>query len=461
MKTQIQTIAPVCLLAFLAGCAQESPAPRPTSAALPPEIKSFIAAKEQAARSLAAKVNAKLPRDVADYFRAAQAGNWQQASNTFAGASRRLYDAPPVENSAALQAVRQPMIETHIALEYYTQAQPKYATAFGRDIIASIPAGSIYFGGTDPGRGLVTALSKSHTEGDPFFTITQNALADASYLDYVRQMYGPRIYVPTPEDYQSAFQAYLSDAQQRLEHDQKFPNEPKQIRPGEEIKIVGGRVQVSGQVAVMSINALLARTIFENNAQREFYVEQSFPLEWMYPHLEPHGLILKLNRAPLDQIPSAAVKRDAEFWSARMKPMVGDWLKEDTAVSEVCDFIERVFVRKDLKGFTGDPAFVGDPYSCKAFSKLRSSIAGVYHWRGVGAKDDAERKRMNRAADFAFRQALALCPYSPEVVERYVRALADDGRMADALRVAQVAVKFPETKAQAEQLIKELTSRKN
>jgi hypothetical protein len=257
-----------------------------------------------------------------------------------------------------------------------------------------------------------------------------------------------------------AFEAYLSDAQRRLEHDQKFPTEPKQVKPGEEIKIVGGRVQVSGQVSVMGINALLARIIFDKNPQPEFYVEQSFPLDWMYPHLEPHGLIMKLNRAPLDQISPATVKRDEEYWSGYMKPLVGDWLKEDTTVTELCAFIERVFVRKDLKGFAGDPAFVSDPYACKAFSKLRGSIAGVYSWRAVNTKDEAERKRMNRAAEFAFRQALALCPYSPEVVGRYVRALADNGRVEDALRVARVAVNFPETRALAEQLIKELASKK-
>lgn len=258
------------------------------------------------------------------------------------------------------------------------------------------------------------------------------------------------------ENSQAAFQEYLSDAQRRLEHDRKFPGEPRQVKPGEDIKVVENRVQVSGLVAVMSINALLAKVIFDKNPRPEFYVEESFPLDWMYPHLEPHGLIMKLNREPLEKLSPEAVERDQEFWSGRKKPRVGDWLKEDTTVSEVCDFIDRVFVRKDLKEFAGDPAYAGDAYACKAFSRLRSSIAGVYHWRGVNAKDEAERKRMKRAADFAFRQALALCPYSPEAVFRYVSALVNDSRVDDALRVARVAVKFPDNEAQATRLIREL-----
>ena len=52
----------------------------------------------------------------------------------------------------------------------------KYAIAFGNDIIQSIPDGSIYFGGTDPGRFVVTALMESHADGKPFFTLSQNPL---------------------------------------------------------------------------------------------------------------------------------------------------------------------------------------------------------------------------------------------------------------------------------------------
>ena len=61
---------------------------------------------------------------------------------------------------------------------------------YANDIIASIPPGSIYFGGTDPGRFLITAMEKSQVNADPFFLLTQNALADGNYLDYLRSMYG-------------------------------------------------------------------------------------------------------------------------------------------------------------------------------------------------------------------------------------------------------------------------------
>src|SRR5580693_2923612 len=100
-------------------------------------------------------------------------------------------------------------------------------------------------------------------------------------------------------------------------------------------------------------------------------------------------------------------------------------------------------MKKDLSGFTGDPQFVKNEYSCRMFSKLRSSIGGLYAWRAQHAADAGERSRMNDAADFAFRQAFALCPYSPEAVYRYVNLLLSEGRTADAILVAETAAKMP------------------
>jgi hypothetical protein len=123
--------------------------------------------------------------------------------------------------------------EVGAALEAFAEGDEKYAIAFARDIINSIPPGSIYFGGTDSGRFLVTALSRSHVNGAPFFTITQNGLADQrSYLRYVRGMYGNRIYVPTDDDATKARNEYEQDARRRQ-------SEGK-LLPGEILEEVGG-----------------------------------------------------------------------------------------------------------------------------------------------------------------------------------------------------------------------------
>src|SRR6266540_1036702 len=96
----------------------------------------------------------------------------------------------------------------------------------------------------------------------------------------------------------------------RFDHDRNSPSEPRQLKPGEDVTIVDNRVQVRGQVAVMAINGLLTKVIFDKNPERELYVEESFPLDWMYPHLTPHGLIMKINREPVPSIPPEIVAKD-------------------------------------------------------------------------------------------------------------------------------------------------------
>ena len=318
----------------------------------------------------------------------------------------------------------------------FNEGDEKYSAAFGNDVIASIPPGSIYFGGTDPGRFIVTALQKSQTGGDPFFSLTQNAFADGAYLDYLRSMYGEKIYIPTSEDSEKCFQAYKEDAQNRLQN--------HQLKPGEDVsQDSNGQLKISGQVAVMEINGLMAKVVFDKNTNRECYIEESYPLDWMYPYLEPHGLIMKINRQPLPELSDEVVHNDSDYWKKYVTPMIGGWLNRDTAVKEVAAFAEKVYVKKDLSGFKGDPQFVQNEYSCRMYSKLRSSIAGLYAWRAQHAIDAGEKKRMNDAADFAFRQAWALCPYSPESVFRYVNLLLSENRVADALLVAETAGKMP------------------
>jgi hypothetical protein len=255
----------------------------------------------------------------------------------------------------------------------------KYAIAFGKDIIQSIPDGSIYFGGTDPGRFVVTALMESHADGKPFFMLSQNPLPDVTYLHYLRSMYGGKIYIPTDEDLQKSFQDYTADAQRRLAHDRQFPDEPKQLKPGEDVKLdTNGQIQMSGHMNVIGIRELLTKTIFDQNPGRDFYVEESFPLDWMQPYLEPHGLILKINRQPAPELSDEIVQRDSDYWTKYVTPMIGGWLKPDTTLEETAAFVEKIQVKKDLSGFAGDPQFVQNEYWCKNFSKLRSSIGGLY-----------------------------------------------------------------------------------
>jgi len=271
------------------------------------------------------------------------------------------------------------------------------------------------------------------------------------------------ILIATPDDSQRCFNDYLQDAQRRLKMN------PPQIRPGEDVHLVdssdGQKVQVSGQVAVMSINGLITKVMFDKNPENEFYVEESFPLEWMYPHLTPFGIIMKIERKPLPYLTEDILQRDHQFWSDFSERLIGNWITYDTPVKDIVKFAEETYLRHNFANFKGDLKFARDDQAQKAFSKLRSSIAGVYAWRigevssqlamllgrppqeqaalrGEIARLTALKDRMIKETDFAFRQAFAFCPYSPEAVFRYCQLLMTLQRFEDAYQIMETCRKL-------------------
>lgn len=300
--------------------------------------------------------------------------------------------------------------------------------------------------------------------GDPMRIRLNRLLLEAAYDGLIAKSLGgvypdTEIYIATPEDSQACFTTYLTDAQKRLAHDNdpRLKHEPRQIRPGEDVKVVDNKVQVSGQVAVMAINGLLTKVMFDKNPDHEFYVEESFPLEWMYPHLTPFGIIMKINRNPLPALGQDVVDRDHQFWSDYSARLIGNWITYDTPISNICAFAEKTYYRRDYSGFQGDPKFVRDNDAQKAFSKLRSSIAGVYAWRLANSKTPEEQQRMIKEAEFAFKQAFAYCPYSPEALFRYVNILIQLNRIDDALLLARTSLLLDPNNGQIDGLIKELS----
>ena len=271
---------------------------------------------------------------------------------------------------------------------------------------------AIFFGGTDPGRFVPTYMIYSAKVRPDIYLITQNALADNTYMNVMRDLYGDQIWIPTPRDTNQAFQKYVQDVQSG------------RIQAGADLTTEGGRVQVQGVAGVMQINALLCRQIFDNNQQitetqttpatrpvgaalvpnaptqpnqtRSFYIEESYPMPWMYPYLTPHGLILKLNNQPTPITPQL-IADDTAFWN---------W------------YTERL---------TSDSRFMRDIVARKSFSKLRTAIASLYNARGF-----------SRQAEAAYRQAIELYDLSPEANFRLANLLASSARFDEAIEIIDI-----------------------
>ena len=425
-----------------------------------------------------------------------------------------------------------PVRDEQGALSYTRETRARALQGPDRALVyPEMPRHAVLFGGTDPGRFCPTymifseSFLKPEQRLDPEFDrrdvyiITQNALADGHYLEYIRAHYqrsaqidpfffseflrskGEReeglytnylaqaalpldrtltclgraveqrrraaglypaaeLRLPANADLDRSYSEYLSDWQARAQRGQ--------LNPGEVVQVNGRQAQISGAAAVMGINALLTRQIFEQNPEHEFFVEESFPIEWMYPHLTPFGTILKLERQPVPDLGPAVVERDRHFWRAYMNRLIGDWVKPETNIAEICTFAQKVHLRRDLSAYQGDRKFLRDEQAQKAFSKLRSSIAGVYDWRFRQATGqlhqitqqlaqpalpapDAQhlraqqqrlaivQERMFREAEFASKQAYALCPFAPEAFQRLVNLLVSAGRVSEALAIAETS----------------------
>ena len=281
----------------------------------------------------------------------------------------------------------------------------------GEDEKASFPSAdypppmstnAVFFGGTDPGRFVPTYMIYSAHYRSDVYLITQNALADNTYMNVMRDLYGDSIWIPSQQDSNFAFQKYVQDVQ------------AGRIPAGAAVSFEGGRVSVQGVQGVMTINGILARMIFEaNKGKHDFYVEESYVIPWMYPYLTPHGLIMKINAETVAQISPEMIKQDPEFWG---------WY---------------------TKRLPATPRFERDVVARKTFSKLRSAIAGLYAFR-----------RIYDESEYAFKQAIALYPLSPEANFRLADIYMQQFRFSDARVIIEAFLKEdPENDKVAEFLV--------
>lgn len=424
---------------------------------LDPRVSKFFATKEAHARALTKQLHLNVSPDIWAYFEAGKRGEWSGVKRLWRDLAQRSGQYSGGHMDETVQTVAwQPVLEAELAYEQFSDVDVKFIDAFAGEVIDSIPPGSIYFGGTDYGRGLITALCRDHAKAKPFYTLSQNPLASGPYLAYLRAIYGRKLKLPTDEDSKRAFDEYSAAVRIRLKKGE--------LKPGEKVtEDDNGKLSVSGTHAVMSINALIAKQIFDTNPAHEFFMEESFPFDWMYPHLTPHGLILKVNRERPGEISEALVKKDTEFWARETRRWIGGWLKRETSLKEIVEFTDRVFVEVNLDGFTGDPDFVVSGKRVGAhsmFSRLRTAQASVYAWHAVQPSSPEVQERAAKAADFAFRQAFALCPWAHEVVFRYREFLGRQGRKEDAVELLKAASRANPGDKTLWQRVRELTEEK-
>jgi len=251
--------------------------------------------------------------------------------------------------------------------------------------------GMVYVGGSDPGLFIPMLLNETR-DGERHIVLTQNALADPSYLDYVNDTYGDRIATLTQDDCQDALQDYIADYQKRFAHDQQFPDEPRQVFPKEDVRNIDGNLKPYGDISVMAVNQLLLQNLLQKNPGLSFALEESFPLRSTYADASALGPVMELR---------ASDQQNA--------------LTEDTAGQSVA------YWRGLAQQLLSDPETPDGSSVRKAYAHMAEAQANLF-----------ANHNLNDQAEQAYRVADTLWPDNRQILGSLSELLIREGRMDEA-----------------------------
>jgi hypothetical protein len=290
------------------------------------KLAQFARSRRELAHALARRRNVTVPDEVNRFFAAVESGNWDAIAAAFqALAGGESSGSPQSSRSAEVNALWPAIHDAYGVAEQVHEWPAQQLLDYGNAILGSLRSGMVYVGGTDNGRWIPELLNDT-SDGERHIILTQNALADTAYLDYVAVQYGERFQALTPVDSQRAFAAYVADASRRFTHDRDFPEEPKQLRPGEQVTMSeDGRISVGGQVAVMDINERLLTSLMAKNPDLSFAVQESSPLQGTYADALPLGSLMELRaKSEGNDLTAARASETLAYWEQAAGEILGD-----------------------------------------------------------------------------------------------------------------------------------------
>jgi len=360
------------------------------------KVSQFGRSRREIARGIGRRLEKEVPAEVEKFFDAIEKGQWEEIKAQWDALAKRSGQYEKSSHSEELDPFWPAVLDAYGAAEQAHLWPAQKLLDYGNAILDSLRPGMVYVGGTDNGRWIPELLNQT-SGAEPHIIVTQNAFADARYLDFVNTLYQDRMTTLTSEDSQTAFQAYMTDAQKRLEHDQQFPDEAKQVRPGEDIRIVDGKVQVSGQIAVMSINERLLQTLMQKNPGLSFAIQESFPLKGTYGDALPLGPLMELGaRSDQNEFTAERAAQSLQYWQTAAQQQLAD------------------------------PEAIHSPETLKSYSHDATAAANLLAAHNFSGE-----------AEQAYRVATELWPENPESVSGLADLLANSGRDNEAKQLLQ------------------------
>jgi tetratricopeptide (TPR) repeat protein len=375
------------------------------------KVTQFGRNRRAVVQRLAAHHGKEVPAEVEKFFEAVERGNWEEIDRLWGAMAKRSAQYEGSTHDSTLDPFWPAVLETYGAAEQAHLWPAKQLLDYSEAILGSLRPGMVYVGGTDPGRFIPTLVNET-SGGEQHVILTQNAFADARYQEYIRFLYGERIQLPAQADEDRAFADYVADATKRLEHDEQFPSEPKQLRAREDVKKVEGKVQVAGFDAVMDINERILQFIVEKNPELSFAMEESFPMKSTYDGAKPLGPIFEL-RTGSDETSSNAAEKTAEYW-------------RETA--------SRIMQNNEA---------TESPEVLKTWSKLIVSQANLL-----------SHQQNSREAEDTYRAALQMFPRNTDAIISLSEHFSKNGRPEAALElVADFARRNPDLKPDLDRIL--------
>lgn len=378
------------------------------------KILQFSKSRRELARALAAHFNIPMPPEFEAFFDAVDAGDLPRMQALFRELKKRR------DENAEFGPIWRTVVETEGIVDEARNWPAQKLLDYGNRILGALRPGMIYVGGTDPGCFIPTFMNAT-SDGEKRIVFTQNALADATYLQYLEYLYGGNLKIPTMEDSGYALREYLLDYQKRLAHDRNFPNEPKQVRARENVVGVEPdvtkafdpqKVKVSGFDTVMGVNEQLLRIFMEKNPDASIAMEASSPFASTYLDAVPLGPVLELRAREDEPFTAERAAKTLEYW------------RETSA-------------RIELEPAESDLAFPR-----MAYAKAAAEHANFLAARGYTAE-----------AEMALRYATEICAFSPEPVFKLSKLLVDANRLDEARTILENAlVNMPSEQRLAEAL---------
>jgi hypothetical protein len=382
------------------------------------KVVQFGKKRRELVHAIARRSQKEIPPEVEKFFDAIESGNWETVTNQWhqLAVHSGQYDFS-TNHWEHLNPFWPSVLDAYGVAEQAHLWPAQQLLDYGNAILGALKPGMVYVGGTDNGRWIPELLNDT-SDGEQHIIVTQNAFADGRYLDFVNDLYSDRFSTLTQDDSQRAFADYVSDAQKRLEHDHQFPDEPRQVLPGEDIQVVDGKVQVKGQVAVMAINERLLQMLMQKNPDLPFAIEESFPFRGTYANAQPLGPLMELN-ARNDQNPFTAERatQSADYWQNAAQEILSN---ADASSSEA---------------------------ALKSYSHDASAAANL-----LAAHD------FNSQSEETYRLATQLWPGNPESVAGLANLLAATGRGAEAQQLREnFSKEFPDQRKALEKITAGMT----